>query len=224
MSPASNPRPNPMALLLYCVAGPSAALSSRTGVAGAAVLRFEHSGLVAFYSANATPDVWLRTPLRTSASEFHQVQRELFHTQAIIPFRFPTILESRDELRKHLDERSTEYNTLLRRFADCVQMDISLTYAPAAERQTSGADYLRQRQNRNQALEQFASQLRIAAGPLAQGWQERSLANGVRCFALVAREQVQDFNEIMEKVVVPPDLSARVSGPWPVAEFLDFAT
>ena len=213
-----------MALLLYCVAGLSARLSSKTGVTGSAVSTSEHSGVKVFYSENATPDIWLRGPLRSSARQFHSVQQELFRAAAIIPFRFPTILESCDKLREHLDLRATEYQSLLRRFADSVQMDLALTHATARPASSSGGDYLRERQTRGRLLNYFAADLHALAMPVVKDWRQRSLSNGLRCFALLGREQVQQFNERMKAISVPSLLSARITGPWPVAEFLDFST
>lgn len=213
-----------MPLLLYCVADLSAQLNTKTGVAGSPVSRFEHSGLVVFHSENATADAWLGAPLPSSAEDFHRIQRELFRSSPIIPFRFPTILENREKLREHMDERSDEYKALLQRFATCVQIDLTLTYKTAPSESSSGANYLRQRQSRNRALEQFASELRNQGEPLIKDWRERSVPNALRCFALLERKHVQEFNEKMKTLSVPAELSARISGPWPVAEFLDFRT
>src|SRR5215469_5270279 len=141
-----------MALLLYCVADSFAPLNSQTGVRGSAVSASEQSGVKVFYSENTAPEVWLQEPLRSSAKQFHGVQQELFRAGAIIPFRFPTILESGDKLREHLDLRSTEYKSLLRRFANRVQMDLTLTHATGPAASSSGRDYLRQRQTRGRLL------------------------------------------------------------------------
>ena len=213
-----------MAVLLYCVADQSASLNSKTGVAGSPVSSFDHSAVAIFYSESATADTWLRAPLRTSAEEFNRVQRKLFSKVPIIPFRFPTILESEDKLREHLDQRAEEYKKLLQRFAACVQMDVFLTLTTAHSTNPSGAVYLRERQERNRALEQFAAELRTHAEPLPKEWRQRSVSNGLRAFALVERKQVQEFNERMKTLDVPGTVSARISGPWPVAEFLDFET
>ena len=213
-----------MALLLYCVADSLARLNSQTGVAGSMVSESELTGLKVFYSENSTSDIWLREPLRTSATQFHSVQQELFRAGAILPFRFPTILESCDKLREHLDLRSTEYKSLLRRFANRAQMDLALTHATTPPASLSGGDYLRERQTRNRLLHAFAANLHALATPLAKDWRQRSVSNGLRCFALVEREQVHEFHEKMKTVYAPPQLSVRISGPWPVAEFLDFST
>ena len=213
-----------MALLLYCVADSFAQLNSETGVRGSAVSASEHSGVKVFYSENTTPEVWLREPLRSSARQFHGVQQELFRAGAIIPFRFPTILESCDKLREHLDLRSAEYKSLLRRFANHVQMDLALTHPTGPPVSTSGLDYLRQRQMHGRLLHHFAADLQALATSLAKDWRQRSVSNGVRCFALVEREQIHEFSERMKATFVPAGLSVRISGPWPVAEFLDFST
>ena len=184
----------------------------------------DHSGAGVFYSESATADKWLRAPLRTSAEEFHRVQRELFSEGSVVPFRFPTILESEDKLREHLDQRADEYKNLLHRFATFVQMDVFLTHTTALSTNPSGAAYLRERQERKRALEQFAAELRTRAETLAKDWRQRSVSNGLRSFALVERKHVEEFNEKMKALAVPSTLSARISGPWPVAEFVDFET
>jgi hypothetical protein len=194
------------------------------GVARSPVSRFDHSGVTVFYSENATADTWLRAPLRTSAEEFHRIQRELFSKGAIIPFRFPAILESENKLREHLDQHAGEYKNLLCRFATSVQMDVFLTLPTAPTAQPSGAAYLRERQERSHIMEQFASDLRKHAEPLVKDWRQRTVSNGLRCIALLERKHVEEFNEKMKMLAVPSALGARVSGPWPVAEFVDFET
>ena len=211
-----------MPVLLYAVAGSLVPLDAPSGVANSPVCRLEHSGVAIFYSESDTPEIWLRAPLSTSVMEFHRVQKEIFRSSAIVPFRFPAILDSKDELLKHLDERSGTYKDYLQRFAGCAQMDLSLTHANAASPPSSGTAYLHERQSRTRVLEQFAKVLRDDLAPLITDWRERSIENGLRCFALVARKQVEEFNEKIKTVSVPPNLSVRVGGPWPVAEFLDF--
>ena len=218
------PRRATMSLLLYCVTGPSTSLPPVAGVSGSPVARFEHPDLAVFYSENTNPDRWLRVPLRTAAEQVHRVQQALFRSAAIIPFRFPAILEDQEKLRDHLTQRSSQYKSLLDRFATFVQMDITLTGSAAPADRSSGARYLRDRQSRTHSLEQFASETRAHVNQLATDWRQRSIPNGLRCFALVERERVHDFNETMKSASVPAELTVRISGPWPVAEFLEFST
>jgi gas vesicle protein GvpL/GvpF len=214
-----------MSLLLYCVTTPLASLDpSQAGVGETPVLRMQSSALVIFFSQSPTPDPWLRAPLGSSAAEFHHVLQQLFKSAAIIPFRFPTILNSDEELAKHLAQHSEEYEFLLEKFRSCVQMDVLVGYSsdttqvPSAR---SGAEYLRARQRRNDALNRLASELRAPTARVAKEWRQRAVHHGVRCFALLERDHIREFNDNMRTVSVPAGMNVRVSGPWPVAEFLD---
>src|SRR6266699_3670547 len=129
-----------MPLLLYCVTRASVyPKGSQTGVAGVPVERVEGPGLAAVLSRNVDSNVWLRAPVRTSALEFHRVIMELFESAAIIPFRFPTIFESDDELGAHLVERADEYESLLNQVADFVQTEGWLVRPGVCMAPTSGA-------------------------------------------------------------------------------------
>jgi len=140
-----------MPLLIYCVAGAAASLNGlQTGVAGSPVLRLEVANLAAFVSRSADSSGWLRSPLRTSALEFHRVLRQLFSATAILPFRFPTIFEHQSELAQHLEGRSGEYGALLEKFSSFAQMEARVGYpdSETAIAARSGAEYLLQRQRR----------------------------------------------------------------------------
>lgn len=210
-----------MALLLYSVTEDVPSLKTSAGVAGSAVAALSHCGLLVFYSQEQDAQQWLKVAIHSAAQEFHRVQRELFHSSAIVPFRFPTIMEDIPRLREHIAEHANEYKSTLRRFSGLVQMDVVITITDVPQRSSSGKDYLLERQARMRSLVDVAETLQTAAGPLAQDWRKRSTSNGLRCFALVARERIADFNEKMKTARVPPDFKARLSGPWPVAEFID---
>jgi len=213
-----------MPLLLYCIAKPSALQDeSQLGVAGTPLSRIEGSNLAAFVSRNDHREVWLQAPLSTSALEFHRVLTELFKSAAIIPFRFPTILENDQELTELLNQRSGEYNTLLSKFENWTQMEARVSHSVSGSSAPtgSGTEYLLERQRRQRALADFGSELGTAAFSVAGEWRQRSVKSGLRCFALVERNRVVDFKEKMRSISVPAGLKVRVSGPWPVTEFLD---
>jgi Gas vesicle synthesis protein GvpL/GvpF len=209
-----------MAILLYCVADLSTPAHSIAGVAGLPVLRCEDQELAIFYS-DSTPDTWLRAPLRETAEQFHRVQRELFRSHPIVAFRFPSILDSLESLRQHIESRGQQYQRLLCRFASTAQMDIVTSYLGSQSPHSTGAEYLRQRQQRHRQIREFTTRLRSQVAPLTKAWRQDSTANGLRCFALVERKCVEEFNTLARRVSVPAELSVRVSGPWPVAAFLD---
>jgi len=211
-----------MAILLYCIAKCDVPLSkSLIGVAGGPVVRAEIGPLATFTSRNADSAVWLRAELRTSALEFHRVLSEVFKSAAIIPFRFPTIFNSEELLAEHLRERSSEYNALLEKFSYMVQMEISLTYPGLGIPSGSGTEYLKERQTTAHAIESFESDLRVLLSNLARDWRQRASKNGIRAFALVDRDRVAEFRNIMLNASVPKRLNIRISGPWPVSEFIE---
>jgi len=215
-----------MPLLIYCVAGAAASLNGlQTGVAGSPVLRLEVANLAAFVSRSADSSGWLRSPLRTSALEFHRVLRQLFSATAILPFRFPTIFEDEPELARHLEGRSGEYGALLEKFSNFAQMEARVGYpdSETAIAAGSGSEYLRQRQRRFQKVEEFAVELRRAAGATATEWRQRTTRSELRGFALVERDKIPDFKVNVAQALVPAGMHVRISGPWPVTEFLDFS-
>ncbi len=210
-----------MAVLLYCVAHLSVRPKRlQTGVAGNSVERVEGPGLAAFVSRSADSNVWLRAPVRTSALEFHRVLMELFESAAIIPFRFPTIFADDDELSAHLSERADEYVSLLNRIADLVQMEVRVTGPEFSDHTSSGADYLRQRQKHLGGLKEFGARLRVAVASVVREWGDGTLKNGQRHFSLVERSKVAEFERVLRGLAVPERTTVRVSGPWPVSEFL----
>ena len=211
-----------MAILLYCIAKRDVQVrTSLTGVAGDPVVRAEIGPLATFTSHNADSAVWLGAELRASALEFHRVLSEVFKSAAIIAFRFPTIFESEEQLAEHLQERSSEYNGLLERFSDMVQMEIRLTYPGLGTPSGSGTEYLKERQTTARAIERFESDVRAILSSLVKDWRQRTSKNGIRAFAIIDRDQVVEFRNIMQNASVPDGFNVRISGPWPVSEFIE---
>jgi hypothetical protein len=190
-------------------------------VAGIPVDRMEGHGLAAFVSRSVDSNVWLRAPLRASALEFHRVLMELFELAAMIPFRFPTIFERDEELWVHLCDRACEYDSQLGKIGNSVQMEIRVMRPNVPDASASGADYLRERQKHLQTFKEFGAQLHSAVAGMVTDWNDRSLRDGQRYFALVERTKVHEFEQVLRGVKVPEGLNVRVSGPWPVSEFLE---
>ena len=211
-----------MAILLYCIAKHDVQVrTSLTGVAGDPVVRVETGPLATFTSRNSDSAVWLRSELRASALEFHRVLSEVFKSAAIIPFRFPTIFESEEQLAEHLQERSSEYNGLLEKFTDTVQMEIRLTHPGLGTPSGSGTEYLKERQTLMRAIERFESGVHAVLSSLVKDWRQRASKDGVRAFALVGRDRVLEFRNIMRNAPVPDGFNVRITGPWPVSEFVE---
>jgi Gas vesicle synthesis protein GvpL/GvpF len=211
-----------MPILLYCVSNRATDLpESLTGVAGLPVTRVELFEFAAFISRASDPAIWLQSPLRTAAVEFHHVCNQIFKSAAIIPFRFPTTFETEGALAEHLKEQSARYTAVLEKFRDLVQMEIQISRTNSAALPESGADYLRGRQNTFRTAEHFSCELKkILAGIVSQ-WRQHEVKEGIRSFALLERNALPQFNAAMQASAVPEGTKVRVSGPWPVSEFIE---
>jgi len=195
-------------------------MAPQTGVAGIPVERVDASELTALVSRSAESNVWLRAPVRTSALQFHRVLVHIFESAAIIPFRFPTVLASDDELTALLSERADEYLSVLNRISNSVQMEVRVSGAKFSGDASSGTEYLRERQKCLEVLNEFGARLRSAVSSVVREWSDDNLKDGQRHFALVERSKVAEFEQTMRGLPVPEGIRVRVSGPWPVSEFL----
>lgn len=211
-----------MAILLYCVAKSDApGVELPTGVAGDWIDRVELADLAMFVSTNSDKSNWLRPPLQASAVEFHRVLSQVFKSAAIIPFRFPTIFDDEGQLSERMQERAGEYSALLDKFGELAQMEIRVTCPDLRKPTESGTQYLKLRQTSTFMIEQFTAGLRATLSELPKEWRQRLSKDGIRAFVLIHRSQVADFGNIMRDTAVPRELSVRVSGPWPVSEFIE---
>jgi hypothetical protein len=213
-----------MPLLLYCVAEKAGLPELASGVARLPVVACDEGDIAAIFSESTGAESWTGAPLKESAREFHQVLRAVFQSRAVIPFRFPTLMQDRQELAAHLRERSPEYSAQLKKFQNSVQMDISITHAEARSASAptgSGAEYLQTRQRLSEELNGVADHLQQGAKEIAQEWIKRPAPQGARAFALIDRSSVASFNERLKLMPVPPGIVVRVTGPWPVTEFLE---
>jgi hypothetical protein len=211
-----------MAILLYCVAKADApATELLTGVAGDPVVRVELADLAMFTSSNTDKSNWLRPQLQTSALEFHRVLSEVFKSTAIIPFRFPTIFDDEEQLSERMRERASDYAALLDKFRELAQMEIRIANPDLKKPGESGTQYLKLRQTSTSMINKLTAGLRATLLKLSQDWRQQSSKDGVRAFVLIQRSQVADFRDIMRNTPVPRELSVRVSGPWPVSEFIE---
>lgn len=212
-----------MPLLLYCVAKRDEVLAACEfhGVAGSAVYQEEFGPVKVYFSREEDSGKWLKQELRTSAIEFNNVLKKLFHHAAIIPFRYPTVFAGKEELTKQLHARAAEYAGLLEKFRDLVQMDIRVTNAgphPAGE---SGAQHLKRRRDTMRAVNDISQELKGALAGLSRGWRQRPSKDGLRAFVMIARDRVADFQDVLRQISIPAEVKVRVSGPWPVSEFID---
>lgn len=206
-------------LLPYCVFIPRTLHVPESGVLSGEVRRLEAAGLAAIYSPLASTSP-ARDRLQQSALEFHRVVHAVFAQQAVVPFRFPTLV-SEAELREHMAARSSDYAGFLRQHADDVQMEVRITFAgkDTSAPALSGTEHMRQRLSRVKQLRAAADLLRQQSR-VTKEWRERETRDALRLFALVARASVAALREKLAEFHSPAGIGIRVSGPWPATEFL----
>jgi hypothetical protein len=150
--------------------------------------------------------------------------QRVFAQTAIIPFRFPTIVESEAVLKEFVESRSAEYQSALHRLRDKVQMDVRIIMAKPDRAETSprsGKAYLEQRSALNRRAQSILEEFRRVSHSVAEGWSQAAAPGGIRGFALIGRSSLPIFLERIAKVPIPAGMSARVTGPWPPSEFIE---
>jgi hypothetical protein len=213
-----------MPLLVYCMMEEAAAGEKRVaGVGGARVEEVRDSGLRCLFSRFQGAEGLSRIPAVESALAFHQVLQALFGHAGLIPFRFPTVLEDEEALLRFLREQAPGYTAELARLRHMVQMEIHIPGNQEAGTGTlpaTGREYLEGRQRQASELKAAAEKLRQAVGPSVAEWRQRPSGQGMRCYALLPREGVAGFQQAIQ--ALSPSLpGARLSGPWPPAEFVE---
>jgi hypothetical protein len=214
-------------LLAYCVAEHQTQIDSLgTGVEGAPVRWIDAGGLRCFVSDFAAQMPYAPVPEMVKA--FNQVLQRIFGQAVIIPFRFPTILESEDMLRHFVESRAAAYRDALKRLRNKVQMDVRVSFeAPESVNSSSsqsGRGYLEGRRGRYQKAQSVMDEFRRVSNSLAEGWIQRDTSFGIRGFALVDRSSLAVFLEKIGTVITPADISARLTGPWPPSEFVEITS
>jgi hypothetical protein len=209
-----------MAILLYCIAAQDASMSAPvTGVAGLPVTRTVRAGLTVFTSHHPDSQIWLRQQLRVAALEFHHVLHRIFESTVIIPFRYPTVFTGEEDLNQSIAANVPAYLDFLRRFAELVQMEIHVT--AVTQSAASGTDFLKQRQESGLQIAQFLTEARAKLSAVAGDWRERASGRSTRAFILVKRADLFAFEAALRGATLPDGIQVRVSGPWPVSEFME---
>jgi hypothetical protein len=216
-----------MPILAYCMleSYPGAPLAL-AGVCSLPVAVFDAGSVQVLYSegeALAKLPTGSALELQKEALAFHDVISGIFAHQAVVPFRFPTLLLGLDELRDFVGSRSAAIRASLSRLRDLVQMEIRIT----AERESiastnlSGADYLRSRKRVSDLCRQVVEQTRSSAASYLVDWRERAHDSSLRCYALVPRSSWRPAAERLREIQVPDGARVIVSGPWPPTEFVE---
>ena len=160
--------------------------------------------------------------MQKSAVEFHEVVHRVFRQTAVIPFRLLSVFEHQQAFAAFAAENRERFLKDLERLKDVVQMECVIYPAPSKSQvdRSSGKAYLQQKAVALRSSEGFAQAVQDALVDLSREVRVREGKNGTRIFVLMERGRENDFRRAVNTVPVPLHLSRRMSGPWPVAEFL----
>ena len=191
-------------------------MAPEEGIRNAPLLEVEEEGLRAFYSEFQSS----ASSAREDALAFFGINRAIFRDAAIIPFRFPTVLEGEQALAEHLVEHATQYATALQKLADMVQMEVRLSLPAEKSNAESGSAYMKEKQQRAKSLSSVEAAVRKTAGAEATEWKYRETRDGMRCYALVERNHAAEFAKRVGKMKAEKPVTLAVTGPWPATEFI----
>ncbi|HUQ49957.1 MAG TPA: GvpL/GvpF family gas vesicle protein [Terriglobales bacterium] len=210
-------------LLLYCMALGDPGLSPPShGVCKAAVEVAQQDSLRCFYSRHESFADSAPEKTRQDALDFHWTINHIFQQRVVIPFRFPTLMKSEEDLKTFLQKHGNIYREDLSRLGQFVQMEVRLQFEAAPAHPgapTSGTTYLKTRFDAAQKQIESANEVRNKAK--AREWKQRDASGNLRLFALVPRISAEDFRADVAASQLPPGVMIRVSGPWPPTEFVN---
>ncbi len=211
-----------MPILSYCVSLAHHFLDAPpVGVAGGDVFEVEDLGLRAWYSEVDEQTFSGADHVTKAALEFHHFVSAVFREGTVLPFRFPAILDSVEELRTHLEEKAPWYITALRRSEGLAQFEARIlnktNLPPEAD---SGTKYLEQRkQLRERNTEAVTSVLR-GLDDYVREHHVKETQQGTRVYLLTERARTPALREAAGGIHVPDGFEVRLTGPWPPTEFL----
>ena len=161
---------------------------------------------------------------RQDALACHRVIDTIFRETAVIPIRFPTLVNGEQDLRVFLRKQQAKYAAALARLRDSIQMELLISLsADRARPDPSGKAYLERRSRATHALARAAEEARAHIHDLATGWRTSNgkQRDSLRCYALIGRAAERDFRNRIESMPEAPGIEMAVSGPWPCTEFLE---
>jgi hypothetical protein len=144
----------------------------------------------------------------------------VFNQTAVIPFRQLSDIDDQHAFTAFAFENRQRFLQDLSRLKDFVQMECVIYPKPSQIDRSSGKAYLQQKAVALRSSEGFAQATQDALAHLSREVRIREGKNGTRIFVLVERGRENDFRQAVTAVPIPTQLSRRMSGPRPAAEFL----
>ena len=216
-----------MPCLLYCVTQPTPRIDVALVVCGAPVASREMLGVRVYWSdlQDVEPCLGAAEAMKQAALQFHQVLRDILASTTPVPFRFPTLVDSSDNLEQHLAAEQELYREALARVEGAVQYEViaNWTDEPAtdAAKPISGREYLKRRQEAAGRVAAVESKLKRVTADAVREWRGRQERKTYRWFALVPRECRERFLAGLRGAGGSEGVRLRLSGPWPPSEFVE---
>src|SRR5690242_4532054 len=178
-----------MPLLAYCILENVSEIKIPvSGVQRQRIFPIAHQGVKCLLSQFNAATAVNNESLQDCALNFNRVLKDIFEQTAIIPFRFPTLVNEEQDIATYLQEHESELSLSLKRFQGMAQMEIhARSENTRREQHQSGRTYLRERQRQLATMEKLFSDFRKALGPLVEEWRIRESADRVRCYVLIRR-------------------------------------
>ncbi len=215
-----------MPALLYCITHPTPIVNVASGVCNGPVESREILGVRLYWSNMEDVQACLGEPesVKLAAVQFHQVLREILSTTTPIPFRFPTLLDSSDNLEQHLASEQELYREALTRVDGAVQYEITATWPDEQQSDSatpvSGREYLKRRQQAAGRTAAVENKLKSVTTDSVREWRGRQERKNYRWFALVPRDCRERFIASLRAAGGSEGVRLRLSGPWPPSEFV----
>ncbi|ABF41408.1 Gas vesicle synthesis GvpLGvpF [Candidatus Koribacter versatilis Ellin345] len=211
-----------MPILAYCVSLAHHFLDAPTSAVGQGmVYEVEDLGLRAWYSEVEEDTFSGAEHVTKAALEFHHFVSAVFREGTVLPFRFPTILESIDDLRTHLEDKTSWYTDALRQSEGLVQFEVRIVskikLPPDPE---SGREYLEARKALKERTTAAVSRLVQGLDDYLRDHHVKDTQQGTRVYLLVERGRIAEFRNAAGQIAIPAGFEVRLTGPWPPTEFV----
>ncbi len=214
-----------MPSLLYCVTLVNESVNIATGVCDSDVRSQEVGSLRVYWSEIGDPEACLgdAESMRKARSQFQEVLRQVLSVETLLPFPFPTLLKSIDQLVEYVSGERETYYVGLEKIGDAVQYEIVACW-PADEQldlatPVKGGEYVKRRRESAQRIAAVDSKLRSVTGNSVREWRARQERRTHRWYALVPRKDRERFVASLRSASPSEGVRLRLSGPWPPVEF-----
>jgi hypothetical protein len=211
-----------MPILAYCVSLAHHFLDAPpVGVGNATIFEVEDVGLRAWYSEVEEGSFSGAEHVTKAALEFHHFVSAVFREGSVLPFKFPSILDTLDDLRDHMEDKGPWYLKALSGSEGLAQFEarvISKTKLPASA--DSGKQYMDQRKKLREGITQAVASVVAGFDDHVREHHVKESQQVTRVYLLMDRSRVASFKEAAAGIAIPDGFEIRLSGPWPPTEFL----